>query len=266
MVKVNIVPSERRGWIIGRIISELSNRNGWSVGNYDPNREANLFVNYHAALPWIGSLASRNRKNVAAAFLTHIESTQFFDVARLMDVKLCMAPKYARLIDGVVVNLGVDPVFNPTLRVGVVGRDYTSGRKGGRLVAALEDIDFISIVRPQPVGDFDSDRSWLLHLNEFYSSLDVFLVPSLVEGGPVPAAEAIACGTEVVAPCSVGNMELLPVTSFEAGNLNDLINVLREKFLKKKIRAEAVQTWTWERFASQVRLLIEIEIEKKSEK
>ena len=250
---VNIVPSEGRGWIMGRIINELSVRNGWSVGTIDQSADINYFVNYHAARV----LKSLKPTTITAAFFTHPESPEFFNIARMIDIRICHAAKYAKAIDGVVITPGIDPIFKPHLRLGVVGRSYASGRKGEFLLDAVECLDFVEIVSPPVLLPGDNEKEWLKELRIFYGSLDALLVTSLVEGGPIPAAEATACGTPIIAPSTVGNISSLAPVDYEVGNLDDLRRVLREFARSKFERATMVVEWTWATFAAQNKKLLD---------
>ncbi|NWH06755.1 glycosyltransferase [Desulfobacter latus] len=243
--KVNIVPSEGRGWIIGRIINELSVHNGWTVGDIDNNADINYFINYHAT----NFLGNSWPKTFTAAWFTHPETPEFFNVARRIDIRVCHALKYAQVIDGHVIPPGIDPVFVPHLRLGVVGRNYPSGRKGEFLLQKLKQLDFVDIVFPPPLQSKDSEVAWLESLHIFYGTLDALLVTSLLEGGPIPAAEATACGIPVIAPSTVGNLSSLDVVDYKVGNFEDLCRVL-QKFVQPKFeRASIVSEWTWEHFA-----------------
>lgn len=247
-MRVNVVPSEGNGWIIGRTCAELASVNGWTVGPLDPGADCNFFVDYLAARHY--SAAIDSRRWVSAAFFTHPENGLFFQVARRMDVKLCMARQYADAIRGDHVPLGVDTSFYPSLRLGVVGRSYSSGRKGEKLLREVAAIPYVEIIRPSPPR---RGADWMIELREFYAGCDALLVPSLVEGGPIPAAEATACGVPVVAPRELGNMDDLPVIPYRAGNMSDLSDVLESMFAAKLERASYVRGWTWENWANAVR-------------
>lgn len=243
-IKVNIVPSEIGGWIIGRIINELSLRNGWEVGKYNSKADVNYFINYHAAR----SLLYSKPSTLTAGWFTHVEHPEFFNIADKIDIKICQAQKYAEAINGVVIPLGVDELFKPKIRLGWVGATYKSGRKGEYLMHGLERLDFVEIVKPNPVGNYFSDKEWLLDLAKFYQTIDALLVTSLVEGGPVPAAEAIASGVQVIAPKVIGNLNDLPVLDYKVGCLDSLIEVVQKLYDAKLKHSASVVEWTWEDF------------------
>ena len=257
-ITVNIVPSEGPGWIMGRIVRELSERNGWPVNEFDASADINYFVNYHAAKKFSG----RKLSTVTAAWFTHPEKSEFFTIADSIDIRICHAPKYAKAISGHVITPGIDEIFSPRLRMGVVGRTYESGRKGEFLLEALSTLNFVDIVSPPSLIDSKDENAWLLKLREFYASIDALLVTSLVEGGPIPAAEATACGVPVIGPADVGNLELLSIISYTNGSVESLIKVLTEFSETKMARSKLVASWSWGNFAERNRVLLEAEFNK----
>ncbi len=260
-ISVNIVPSEEAGWIIGRIVHELASRNDWSVGGFRTDCDVNYFINYHAA----ANVRLEPGCPVSAAWFTHPEDARFFNIAKRVDVRVCHAEKYARVIDGFAIAPGIDEVFAPRLRLGVVGRTYASGRKGEFLLNAVRKLDFVDLVSPPPLANGEDERLWLRQLSRFYASIDALLVTSLVEGGPVPAAEATACGIPVIAPSSVGNLEKLGVIDYEVGSEAALLCAIRKCFGPKIERASTVADWTWARFAEENLNLLRNEFERLSE-
>lgn len=252
-VKVNIVPSERAGWIIGRIINELSSHNGWEVGEFNSKADVNYFINYHAAR----SVLYSKPCTLTAAWFTHVEHPEFFNIADKIDIKICQARKYAEIIDGTVVPLGIDELFKPKIRLGWVGVTYTSGRKGEYLIDGLRKLDFVEIVQPISIDKYESDKEWLSNLANFYQTIDALVVTSLVEGGPVPAAEAVASGTKVIAPKVVGNLIDLPVLDYQVGCLDSLVEVVRKIYDEKLIYSRAVSGWTWKAFCDKNSEIIE---------
>jgi glycosyltransferase involved in cell wall biosynthesis len=252
-IRVNIVPSESVGWIMGRLIGELSEQNGWPVGDFDNNADVNFFVNYHAARPYI----LRNT-TVTSAWFTHPESAEFFKIAEHIDIKICHAARYANLLGGHAITPGIDDLFKPILRLGVVGRTYNSGRKGEFLIEHVQQLDWVELVHPKNITEFPNERAWLKSLVSFYSSLDALLVTSLVEGGPIPAAEAIRCGVSVIAP-DIGNLELFPTQKYRKGDFESLVTVLRNAYKEKSERPPSTEHLTWENFTKQVESVITTE-------
>jgi glycosyltransferase involved in cell wall biosynthesis len=64
-------------------------------------------------------------------------------------------------------------------------------------------------------------------MQEFYQSLDVFLVTSEVEGGPVTILEALACGVPVIAPSGVGFVNEYDVITYPRGDYDTMVARLR---------------------------------------
>lgn len=256
---VNLVPSEPSGWIVGRIVDELAARNNWGVGPFDPRVDVNFFVTYYAATH--ARLHTRFDRTFTAGWFTHPEGPNFFSIARQLDVRLCQASKYATQIDGFVVAPGVDPIFRPRLRLGVVGRTYKSGRKGEALLAEIRKEGFVDLLTPKCPNA--SQKAYLECLRDFYTSIDALLVPSLVEGGPVPAAEATACGIPIIAPRGLGNIHALEPLYYEQGDVASLRKTLTDFYETMNRRSKLVETWTWARFADECGMIIDSEFLRK---
>ncbi len=114
--------------------------------------------------------------------------------------------------------------------VGFSGYTYTNKRKGQDLVQAL-----LSSPVGQQVEWRASGRGWPVptkryawkDMPEFYRSLDVLVVPSRVEGIPMPPLEALACGVPVVIGRGVGLHDELPdlpgICRYDVGNPKSLL-------------------------------------------
>lgn len=119
--------------------------------------------------------------------------------------------------------------------VGFSGYTYANKRKGEDLVKGLLDAPIAMRVEWRASG-----RGWPVttkrytweEMPAFYQSLDVLVVPSRVEGVPMPPLEALACGVRVVAPRGVGLLDELPETPgihrYERGDLASLLVALEE--------------------------------------
>jgi glycosyltransferase involved in cell wall biosynthesis len=181
-----------------------------------------------------------------------------------------------------VVPVGVDiDVFRPPAAPRVPGRIVTvsssdSPMKGVRVlleaVAKLRtgrDVELVVVGRPKPdgpvarsvtelgLGDAVRFVSGLPDpaLAELLGSAEVAVVPSLYEGFSIPAAEAMACGTPVVAsragalPEVVGDCGVL-VAPGDAGELADALGALfdddvRRRRLGAAGRQRVEQRYTW---------------------
>ena len=103
--------------------------------------------------------------------------------------------------------------YHPKLVVGVSGFVYGGGRKGEALVGGVsqsdvgQKFDWNAIGRGWPVPT--RGLKWR-QLATWYSSLDIYFCPSLVEGIPYGPLEALACGTPIIIPRHVGMMDDLP--------------------------------------------------------
>ncbi len=198
------------------------------------------------------------------AWFTHVEeadetlTARFFDTATKIDFAISHSERYARIIRDHVPGLEVEVIspgvdldrFRPRpVRVGVVGRNYGyTPRKGDHLLRDVWDTPGIEFAVTGsgwsvPHRHLDDDE-----LPDFYRSLDYLLIPSLWEGGPMSAIEALATGLPVIAP-PVGWMPELPHLEYPTGDAAALRAVLRACAREREVRREAVLDMTWERFA-----------------
>ena len=97
-----------------------------------------------------------------------------------------------------IIHLGTD---QPSKKIifGVCGRVYPGFRKNEHFISFLVQSGFSLLAWgegwPCPIFSADSKD-----LSEFYKQIDYLIVPSAIEGGPVPVLEAIAAGVPVIAP------------------------------------------------------------------
>lgn len=254
--RVRVVIADR-GWILERMAREVESRvPGVDVDTRpSPQAELHYYMNYSG---W------RNRQSrVEAAYFTHIEERdeaakqRFFHVARRMDVSVCMAQRYVQALregaagDVRLIVPGVDHSrFEAKLRVGVVGRNYATGRKGADLVKAVLDTPGIEWAFAGEGWPGPTLRISDGELPGFYRSLDYLLVPAYYEGGPMPALEAIACGTPVISG-DVGFMPELPHMPFPAGDAAALRTLLTQLAQDKLQLAEAAEPYSWDAWGAQ---------------
>jgi len=254
--RVHVVLADR-GRILERIGTELAERLAYvSAGDaLDPESDLNYYVN-HAAWPGRGPTSeiayfAPAQEGVAGG------ADRLFEVASRVDERVCPSREQAdRLrehgLDSVhVIRPGVDlEELTPRLRLGLVGRTYHTGRKGEALVQSIAHVPFVewhATGEGWPVEHRLHDAE---EMAEFYRSIDYLLVPARYEGGPMPALEAMACGKPVISP-EIGFMPELPHVSYENGNREDLLRVLRELHERQLEIREAVIDTTWDRFAEQ---------------
>lgn len=245
-MKINIVPSEGKGWIIWRTIRELQERNNWTVSKFDPLADVNVFMCFGSATKFIDEIESRVTKT--AAFFTHPENTFFYYLANKVDVPIFCCEKYALLPNSYVIPLGIDEVFHPTLRIGNVGRVYSSGRKGTEILDSVISLDGVALVSPPDISKLGEDL-YLNALSEYYNSIDFYLVTSFVEGGPMPAAEAKRVGCKVIAPQNVGHCDLFADHFYNRREDKSLINLLKYLRDLKVNEVTSVSKWSWSNFA-----------------
>ena len=251
---VNVVLADT-GWILERCARELESRLPYVrvASAAEPTAAINYYMNYSA---WRGEPAGRK-----AAFFTHVEervpeaARRFFDVAREMDVAVAMSDRYADQLRqaGVgrveVIVPGVDlQRFRPSLRIGVVGRTYHTGRKGEDLVRAVMgtphiEWHFTGEGWPGPAEMVPADR-----MPDFYRSMDYILVPADYEGGPMPLLEALASGVEVIAP-PIGFVPDYPHIEYETGSADSLRAVLERLTATRLALRSSVERRTWDQWA-----------------
>ena len=103
-------------------------------------------------------------------------------------------------------------------------------------------------------------------LAAFYRGAELVVVPSLAEGFGLPALEAMACGTPVVAsnttalPEVTGDAALL-VDPYDTGNIRQAIErVLYDRSLRASLRAaglERARRFTWDAVAGRVQSVLQ---------
>lgn len=257
--KIDLVVADRN-WILEEFashIERLAPGEGVSYRVVDsPSPDADLcyFLPYSVFKPVPGA--------ICGALFTHIEEDvpqakqRFFDVAREADFCVCMSDRYEkRLRDEGITNVrtilpGVDRTrFQPKLRLGIVGRAYHTGRKNEAMVARLRALPFVDIVY---TGSGWPGRSVYYSdaaLNEFYNSIDYLLLPGKIEGGPMPLLEALAAGTQVIAP-DVGFVDRFPHIPYENSNLDSLLDTLRRLYDERCALHASLDGITWDAFAA----------------
>jgi len=199
-----------------------------------PEADVHYYINY-------GYFSAKPRHGLTLANFTHFDpdhlSDKFIQTAREVDHCVAVSDSTAHALRsfGVpdskisVILVGADAHFQPKLTIGVVGRVYPGGRKGEDIIHDLlknpEVLAKVRIVAAQegwgaPVWRFEDPA-------DFYRSIDYLLVPSRVEGGPVPFMEALACGTMAIAP-EIGVVPQFPHISYPIGDVTTLTRLLLE--------------------------------------
>lgn len=119
--------------------------------------------------------------------------------------------------------------------VGISGYTYSNHRKGEDLVRGLLKAPIAGRVEWRACGrgwPVQTQRLPWAQMPRFYQSLDVLVVPSRVEGIPMPPLEALACGVRVVIPQNVGLLDELGdctgVYRYPKGDLKGLIRAVEQ--------------------------------------
>ena len=271
---VELVPADRN-WILERLAIEiqqasLTSEHPFHVDVVDePSGEADLtyFLPYSKQREVPGS--------IVGSMFTHQETIpaahqRFIDAAAEADFAACLARSVCEKVvsygcdDTELIYLGFDvDNFDCVLRLGVVGRTYHTGRKGETLLAGILGLQNVDVRFTGDGWPLPPVRMAARSLNQFYQSIDYLLIPSLIEGGPVPLFEALASGTPVISS-DVGCVADFPHIPFQNGDADDLRRVvLRLRDEKLKLR-ESVQSLTWSKFGHEHLAMFRDQIEKKA--
>lgn len=222
----------RKVGAIHRFAFYLRERLGWPITNELSPGAINYVFEYVdtwklEADPW---RKYREWDGPLACYFTHREPTGikhrlWHDAAEIVDLRVAQSTRAAKVLGeyGRTVQAAI-PVEREqfcivpratTSRplIGVSGYCPISGRKGQSLVYELahyppaQGWEIAAAGRNWPVPT----RTYKWHeLPQFYQQLDVYLCPSLCEGGPLGVFEALSCGTPVVIPQGVGALDELP--------------------------------------------------------
>jgi len=256
--KVRII-TEKPGWIMHRKGEEIAKYMGGAKINEDyHDADIHYYINY-------GYFNRRPANGLVVANFTHYDpdhlSDKFISVAHEVDHCVAVSEETAKVLVSFgiprskisVILVGADRSFVPKLTVGIVGRVYPNGRKGDDIVAELlrdtQLLEQVNIVSSSegwgtPVWQF-ADKA------DFYRAIDYLLVPSRLEGGPVPFMEALACGTMAIAP-EIGVIPEFPHISYPIGDTESLKSILAElaqehrrqrKFLTGKMKGLDWEGW-----------------------
>jgi len=255
--KIRIV-TEKPGWIMHRKAEEIQKHLGAHnvVINQDwEEADIHYYINY-------GYFQTKPRRGLTLANFTHFDpdhlAEKFIEVARAVDHCVAVSPATADILRhlGVAddrittILVGADVHFRPKLTLGIAGRVYPGGRKGEDIVRALlDDPEVGATIRivaasegwGAPVWQFEDPA-------DFYRAIDFLLVPSRIEGGPVPFMEALACGTMSVAP-AIGVIPQFPHVPYPVGNAAALKSVLldlaRRHVSQRQFASQAMRGLDW---------------------
>lgn len=244
--KVNVIAPLYEDWILTKIAKMLDKYIPEVILSEkpDPKADINHFVNYALYKPV---------RTKTSAWFTHPEGT-FWEMAKHIDWCICHAERYAEQLRekgyrATAITPGIDDIFKPKLVLGVVGKKRRSGRKGDILVEQIKKLDFVQLKFTH--SSWEGDDIPFNKLPDFYNSIDYLLVPSILEGGPIPVGEAIKSGKKVISPLDVGNVNLFKenIIFYKKGNIKSLIKVLDKSYKSKLEISNTVKHLTWENFA-----------------
>jgi len=261
-MKVNLVchwdPDKVRGrkrGAIHRMARYLQKQNDWTMSQkLDASADVNYVFGYADTWkteqdPW---QKYQDWPGVLAGYFTHQEPTGikrrlWEQAATTVDVRISESRKYARELAryGPTEQAAIpvererfclaDRVKHSRPIVGVSGYCPISGRKGNAMICDLARYPAARGWEIKAAG-----RGWPVptkmyrwrDLPGFYQQLDVYLCPSLVEGGPLGVFEALSCGTPVVIPRDVGALDELPnvpgVYRYSAGDFDGMYRALEQ--------------------------------------
>ncbi len=220
--KINIVTEPAPGWVLRRISEAFAEEmeGAASVSTEpDPTADVNFYVNY---------ALFKEPTNCDVGFFTHREpgppwSEAFDQAAARMTFCVSMCERTTELLPkertGVVLVAPDRQFMRGKLTLGVVAREYESGRKRFEWVDELRTIPGVEVQISG--GRFKWDD-----MPAFYDSIDYLLVLGGNEGGPVPLVEALAMGVPVIAP-DVGFVpEYTTLRYTELSDLKELVKRL----------------------------------------
>lgn len=260
-LKVRII-TEKPGWIMHRKAEEISKKSTTLdvVINEDmPDADIHYYINY-------GFFNKRPSSGLVVGNFTHFDKdalgNKFQTTAEVMDYCFSVSEKTTEELVNfgipkskiTTILVGADKRFKPKLTLGLVGRPYKGGRKGEHLVQQLsENTELMKKVDLVALNDEWNVKTVKFEDNAtFYNMVDFLLVPSLIEGGPVPFMEALACGTVSIAP-EIGVIPEFTHITYEKGNIDSLTAVINEladeHVCRKQYFAKEMAMLDWENWA-----------------
>jgi len=260
-MKIRIV-TEKEGWILYRMAKEIAVRLRNVRINEDwPDADIHYYINY-------GYYNHRMPHGLIVACFTHYDPNnlgdRFINAAHEVDHCIAISSQTAEILKGFgvpdekisTVLIGADVRFCPKLTLGIVGRVYPDGRKGERLVETiLNDAELMRDMQIVSTSDSWGVPVWNFEdPADFYRSIDYLLVPALIEGGPVPFMEALACGTFSIAP-PIGVIPDFPHIEYPTGDfevLRQRIMAVKEEYLRRKSElSKHIRPFNWDRWAAE---------------
>jgi glycosyltransferase involved in cell wall biosynthesis len=213
-----------RNWVMEKLAIHFDKYlpNSKISDSADLNADINFYFNWHGM---------RRKTRFDVCFFTHIENRKHWEAtANVCDVAVLMGGKYDNTVPEDKKLFFYPPPFESFLpqkpiRVLVVGRSYSSGRKNfeaAELVGNLENVDL----------KFTEGRLSEDELKQAYLDTDYVLVTSKIEAGPMCVVEALAMNKPVIAP-DVGWCWEFPVIRYD--NETDLKSIFEKLSFENNI-------------------------------
>lgn len=180
-------------WILRRIAKSFQRNISGSTISEKPRFDAdvNVYVNaqlfvHHTACD-IGFFTHREHDGP--------EAVRFDELSKEMDGCIAMCNRTAVMLPQektTVIQVGPDDCFSKkNIVLGIVGREYSSGRKRYDWIADLRAIPGVEV-------QFTNGKIPWRRMPGFYRKIDYLLVLSDNEGGPIPVLEALRMGVPVI--------------------------------------------------------------------
>ena len=234
-MNIHFVAPLDEDWILRRIARSFQQNIPDSTLSEIPDYSAdvNVYVNaqlfaHHTACD-IGFFTHREKEGAEAA--------RFDELASEMDGCIAMCDRTAALLPKektTVIQVGPDDCFRKgPLVLGVVGREYSSGRKRYDWISDLRAIPGVEI-------RFTNGQIPWRKMPSFYRKIDYLLVLSDNEGGPIPVLEALRMGVPVIS----SDVGFVPnFTTLRYNSKDDLVNLVKRLIVPNDI---------WRRASSQL--------------
>ena len=219
-MKINLVTeTKRQRWILRPWAEALARNLPNTVVSctVDPKAGVNIFVNYALYRP---------SPTLTMAVFTHREGSErgkIFDrIAEQVDWCFAQCKITKKLLPpsktSILPTGPTDPAYyGRQIVLGVVGREYRSGRKRMDWIPSLKALS--GVVVRQTLGKIEE-----VNMPAWYDGIDYLVVLANNEGGPQPVMEAIARGKPVIAP-NVGYCWEYPVLRYTTQE--ELITLVR---------------------------------------
>lgn len=261
---INIV-TENDKWVFNRMANEiLKVVDGKISQSPDPKADINYFINYGYYVPV---------NTLTAAWFTHPDPNlldRWEKAESEVDLAFYQASRYKpdHPLAYKLTPSGIENSILPRLKIVVMGRIYSDGRKGeDRLQEVISDIPFTSWhfvgsgwekLRPylnktsiMYVEEWKSDKQ----VKNILSDADFFLSMSRMEAGSIAHLEAAKMGVKILS-FDVGNSELWGMNTIPCKDVGEIVRAIRSE-LHKKYNQNIACGNTWGRWAYEHQMYFE---------